>query len=152
MLLKRLKHFLTLLIVISLVVLGLFLLAKSPYMQYKIKFENEATLIPNPSNKWELEQELLVWVNDHLLLVPARFVTDLASIPWILQWKYNPEDISLIRPAILHDYLYQDPNGFSRAEADTIFYDALRVEGNSWFDSYAMYSAVRLFGWYHYAP
>lgn len=138
---------------VFLIVLGLLLMAEMPNVQYKIKFENDIELqkISEDPPLWRLEKELLVWVNDTLVIVPKDFTTDLASIPYVLQWKYNPLDRSLIRPAVLHDYFYKHPEYYSRRDADEIFYYSLQKEGNSFWDRYSMYIAVRLMGWRFYA-
>lgn len=103
--------------------------------------------------------------------IPARFVTDLASIPWFAQWlfsKVGPWD----RAAIVHDWLYVEqpevgpwtrygprvtPHGerailarvgtpITRKDADGIFLRILREEGVGWWRSRTMYRAVRIGG------
>lgn len=127
-------------------------MAEAPKMTHHIRFENDIDIVKISEDPviWQLQKELLVWINDTLIIIPQDFKCDLASIPYILQWKYNPEDRSLIRPAVLHDYLYQNPHFYSRKDSDDIFYYSLEKEGNSYSDRYAMYMAVRLFGWRFY--
>ena len=121
-------------------------------MTHNVRFENEIdiTKISDDPLLYKLNQELLVWIDDTLVIIPNDFKCDLASIPYVLQWRYNPEDRSLIRPAVLHDYLYQNPSFYSRRDADEIFYYALEKEGNSYIDRYSMYISVRLMGWRYY--
>src|SRR4051812_2279337 len=70
---------------------------------------------------------------DELIVAPAGFVTDLASIPRIV-WSVYPPDGPWVKAAIIHDFLYYtqgtgiwyDHRGvsrnrsYSRAEADAI--------------------------------
>lgn len=118
---------------------------------HRVKFENYPSINRINDKEFKLEQELLVWVDDQLILIPKGFKTDLASIPSYLHWKYNPLDLSLIRPAILHDYMYRNYFTYSRKEADDVFYYALKVEGNAIATVYPIYIAVRAFGWVYYA-
>lgn len=134
-----------------LIVLGLLIMCETPQEKYHIKFENDPELKIITDSYYELESEMLAWVNDCLIVVPKGFRTDLASVPWWMQWRFNSKDRSLIRPGILHDYFYDQPGSYSRKEVDEIFYYALQVEGNSLYTRYAMYTAVRLFGWRYYA-
>ncbi len=57
------------------------------------------------------------------IVVPKGFMTDFASIPWVVQWlvrKHGPHN----GPAVLHDWLYQTHKvGFWLANA--IMYDAM---------------------------
>ncbi|MGV6475017.1 DUF1353 domain-containing protein [Azotobacter vinelandii] len=82
-----------------------------------------------------------------LLVVPVGYRTDLASVPR-LAWRIVPRDHGQARrPAVVHDYLYtHQTHRFSKAEADRIFYEALREEGMSDLLAWLMYAAVRIGG------
>lgn len=80
--------------------------------------------------------------------VHAGFITDLASIPWVLTCIYSRIDTETWRAAILHDYMYS--HKMVRVMADELFYDALVEFGCSRFKAKAMWLAVRLFGWIKY--
>lgn len=101
---------------------------------------------------------LLAW----RAIVPARFVTDYASIPWAAQkltgWKPNDPDIA--QEAVLHDWLCQKRTKLlvsvktghiykevpiSRKEVDDIFLDAMESVGCPPFKRLAIYSAVRVY-------
>lgn len=102
------------------------------------------------------------------ILAEKGFKTDLATIPWFLKWTtISNEDFNIIRPSIIHDWCYRWSGklpGFtfndgyettrypraiiSRAQADKIFYNALRSEKCSFWKSLAMWAAVRVGGWY----
>jgi len=80
-----------------------------------------------------------------LYSVPAGFVTDFASIPRALWWRY-PKSGKWNRAAVLHDYLYVH-NGVSRLDADRLFYEALKACDVNWWTRRVFYRAVRLGGW-----
>lgn len=96
----------------------------------------------------------LVYVthDDTTLVVPAGFVTDLASIPRAFYISTPPiGDYDL--PAVLHDWLYSE-QFTSREAADAIFKDAMQDCGVGWYTRTKMFWAVRLFGraiWASYA-
>lgn len=77
--------------------------------------------------------------------VPARFITDLASIPGLFQPAIDRNGKSR-RPAVLHDFLYCLKQG-ARSEADALFLEALETEGVGWFTRRTMWLAVRAWGW-----
>ena len=61
------------------------------------------------------------------IVVPAEFVTDLASVPrapfaYLLTAERAPA------PAVIHDWLYQSPGWTDRGRADRIFLEAAGVE------------------------
>ena len=80
-----------------------------------------------------------------IITVPAGFVTDFASIPRLLWWRY-PKSGKWNRAAVVHDFLYAY-NGCTRAEADAIFKEALEVCGVGWRTRQQFWLAVRAGGW-----
>lgn len=72
-------------------------------------------------------------VSGEVIVVPAGFVTDFASIPGPLQRAFGPSIHDL--PAVVHDYLYWRQS-CSRTQADEIFYVALRRVGVSRMDRF----------------
>lgn len=87
------------------------------------------------------------------ITVPQNFLSDLASIPRIMWWAIAPFDIA--RPAVIHDFLYRSMrdnnshNRHARAIADKILLQGIE---EMWpkvntLKKYAVYFAVRLFGW-----
>lgn len=78
------------------------------------------------------------------------FTTDLASIPRILWSIYSPNKANTIPAAVIHDYLYFCPGEMTRAEADSIFYDALIYKHVSTFTAYKYWFAVRTLGHSHF--
>ena len=102
----------------------------------------------NPG-EWQLLSPLVytskaggVWI------VPKGFITDLASIPRAARILIDRNGPS--RPAAtLHDYLYAT-GAVSRAEADSLFLEALEAASVSWVTRRLMHSAVRVAGWMFY--
>ena len=80
-----------------------------------------------------------------LYAVPAGFVTDFASIPRGLWWRY-PKSGKWNRAAVLHDYLYVAGTR-SRDQADALFLEALEACDVHWWTRRVFYQAVRLGGW-----
>ena len=89
-------------------------------------------------------------INDIKFSIEEGFETDLASIPKIAWPVLSPFHSSLIRPAIVHDWMYRTTCYFSRKQSDLIFYHMLINEGVSHFRASIMYYAVRFFGWNYY--
>ncbi|WP_157353867.1 DUF1353 domain-containing protein [Aromatoleum toluclasticum] len=95
--------------------------------------------------KWRLELPL-VWEEDNdAIVVPAGFITDLASIPQILQ-NVIPVNGRHRAAAVLHDYLFVTQER-TRRETDALFLRAMVASGVPSVQRYAMYAAVRLGGW-----
>lgn len=80
--------------------------------------------------------------------VPAGFESDGCSVPRFLWSSVSPRiDNRTLRGAIGHDWLYRThPEGWTKAEADGMFYDIIREDGLSWWKSQKAYWGVRLFG------
>lgn len=93
---------------------------------------------------FELE-ERLVYQSDlwkPVIIVPAGFDTDLASIPRIFQSLVPKVDHHML-PAIVHDYLVRRDD-FSRKLADKIFLEAMRLKQVNPIRRRLMYWAVSL--------
>lgn len=80
------------------------------------------------------------------IAVPAKFVTDLGSIPRLF-WNILPP----IGPAslgfVVHDYLYATQT-CSRADADGVLLRAMKATKTSHIARWLIYAGVRLGGWY----
>lgn len=98
------------------------------------------------SGEWILKDKLTyVTEAGEVITVPAGFVTDLASIPRAFHWLI-PVNGKHRAAAIIHDYLYVTKDR-SRAEADSIFLEAMKSSGVRWSQRQTMYLAVRAGGW-----
>lgn len=76
--------------------------------------------------------------------VPARFMTDFASVPRPF-WSLFPQWGRYGNAAVVHDFLYWEQCR-SRKEADRIFLEAMGVLGVPAFTRYTLYLTVRCFG------
>ncbi len=100
---------------------------------------------------WSLTEPLEYHVgaadSDTVVVVPAGFKTDLASVPWFGRWLVSSWK-GTARAAVVHDFLYSSfgrrVHGFTRSQADAIFGEALRVTGAKLWP--VIWAAVRLFG------
>ena len=121
-------------------------------------FKTDLIVVPLADGKrWRLHEGFTYrcktprdWEDTLIIVVPAGFVTDFASVPKIFQnilpaWgKYG-------KAAVVHDYLYQFGyinEWMTRRMADDIFYGAMLVSGTKPWKAKVMYWAVRLFGRY----
>ena len=114
-------------------------------------FLNHAEVVDYKPNEWVLLRPL-VWQDGAFVIeVPARFVTDLASIPGVLRGlpAFNPNGLSR-RPAILHDFAYCSHCVPTRADADQLLFDALLSAGVSRAVARAYWLGVRAGGWLYW--
>lgn len=124
-------------------------------------FLNKALLVSRFDERtWELEAPLRYQGNDDLIVVPAGFRTDFASVPRSLQWL-APSTGKYTLAAVLHDYLCSGMvNGFvpvptgsgpldpwtliSSREADGLFRRVMREEGVGPVQRWLLWSGVRI--------
>ena len=98
------------------------------------------------SGEWILDQPLHYRTEEGGdIVVPADFVTDLASIPMGFR-NFFPINGRHRQAAVVHDYLYANHIG-SRKRADEIFLQAMTACDVPLWRRRLMYRAVRLFGW-----
>lgn len=76
------------------------------------------------------------------------FITDLASIPRLLRPVFDQNDATR-EPAVAHDWLYCFRQT-TRAQADAIFLEALGRSGVGLAHRWALYLAVRTWGWLYW--
>ena len=94
-----------------------------------------------------LEPLFITW-RDKKLEVPVGFRCDGCSVPEFLWGTVSPKiDPRTIRGATAHDYIYRThPAGWTRKEADELFYEVIHKDGLSWWRSQKAYWGVRIFG------
>lgn len=79
------------------------------------------------------------------ITVEEGFDTDYASVPRLF-WAIYPPDGAYTEGAVVHDYLYwYQP--CTRAEADTVFLEAMEALGIPWLRRRLIYASVRAGGW-----
>lgn len=99
-----------------------------------------------PAGAWEWKLDTdLHWeigkIGSGLFVIaPAGFITDLASIPKLARWLFNPDDPSTAKAAIVHDNLLF--NGFGQQMAVGEFYAALKADGVARWRRIVYYLAV----------
>lgn len=81
-----------------------------------------------------------------LLRVRAGFLTDLASIPWLVQ-PLLPRVGRWDRAAVIHDALYATQR-YSRYRCDAILREAMTADGVGWTARWAIWLGVRVGGWW----
>ena len=99
-------------------------------------------------------QDLEIKFQDKMFIVPAGCQSDGASVPEFLWSSVSPRiDPRTLRGALAHDYLYRNyVPGWSREDADRLFYHLIREDGLSWWKSQKAYWGIRIFGkgaWQH---
>jgi hypothetical protein len=112
-------------------------------------FLNRAVTVVYKPNEWVLVRPLVYGPDGKPPIeVPARFITDLASVPGVLRALpgFNPNGLSR-EPAILHDFAYCMWGDVARKTADKLFYEALLSVGVSKPVAYMHYLGVRVGGW-----
>lgn len=112
-------------------------------------FLDDLTLTKEPRGKWVLHEQLryLSTKTRGLIVVPAGFETDGASVPRVFWNVLPPLEGDYAAAAVLHDYLYREPGNLSRADSDAVFREAMGVLGVGWLTRWTMWSAVRAGGW-----
>jgi hypothetical protein len=108
-------------------------------------FCSPLTVTKLPSGRWMVARAFKYEFKGEIIEVPEGFETDFASVPRGL-WNIIPPDGEYTQGAVLHDFLY-NRQFFSRAKCDWIFLDAMKVLNVPGWKRWAMYLAVRSFGW-----
>ena len=99
-------------------------------------------------NVFTLREDITIEWNGKSILIRAGFKSDGASVPRFF-WRavFPPGDNRALRAAFAHDYVYRmHPEGWTKAEADQMFYDLLVKGGIPWYRAKAAYLGVKLFG------
>ncbi len=115
---------------------------------YKSKPKIEWLPPDEQGNTFQLSEPMCFRWRGKDIIVPAGFKSDGASVPPFLWMSVSPKvDSRTIAGAIAHDFLYRSAlPGWTRAEADKMFYDIIRYDGLSWLKAQKAYLGVRLFG------
>jgi hypothetical protein len=110
-------------------------------------FEQELILRYLDGHEWEVREAFAYrTASGKVVLVPAGFQTDFASIPRFF-WRILPPAGTYGKAAVIHDYLYRTSDApFTRAEADGVFLEAMTDLGVGAVTRRTMWAAVRLFG------
>lgn len=131
-------------------IISIALLLSACSVSHDIKIPEEPCFYPYKNYDFTLCKKFIFLVNNHRYVIEKGFATDFASIPRILWSIYSPMKTETIPGAVIHDFLYYCPGKMSRAEADSIFYDALVLDGISKRTAFRYWAAVRVFGASHF--
>lgn len=115
-----------------------------------LEYLTEPCLIPTKDNKFKLCSDLIIKVYNQYHAIPRGFKTDLASIPRLMRPIYSPAEYDSIAPSVVHDWHYCCVKEVSRANADGIFYQGLRLQGMGMYKAFAYWVGVRSMGWLYY--
>jgi hypothetical protein len=102
------------------------------------------TLVPR-SDLFRLHEPLVWFTEGDSIIIPAGFITDLASVPRIAQ-AVIPKTGPYAAAAILHDYLFVTQT-HSYAAANRLFLDAMTACGVRWTQRNLIWLAVTVGGW-----
>lgn len=96
--------------------------------------------------QWALQSRFRFYARtlDRVIEVPARFITDFASVPRIV-WAMYPPWSRYSAGAIVHDLMYWEQSS-TRAEADAVLREAMDVLGVDPDTTQVIYNAVHTFG------
>lgn len=106
--------------------------------------EDEMGNVYTLKNRWGLR---IKWQGKEFI-VPSYFKSDGASVPRFF-WRlvFPASDTKAIRAAFAHDYIYRKrPTGWTKAEADKMFYDLLVQDGMAKWRAWIAYKGVSWFG------
>ena len=109
-------------------------------------FETPVIASPFADGTYWYLREPLVWraFDGRVVVVPAGFVTDFASVPKAV-WNVLPKWEKCGPGAVVHDYLYWQQEQ-PREKADKYFLEAMSDNKVGWIKRKTIYGAVWLFG------
>jgi hypothetical protein len=94
--------------------------------------------------RWLVVHEFYLRIDGEEYVVPAGYVTDGVSDPWLFR-RVVPKLGPHLPAAVVHDYLY-DQATTTKAKADWVFLQILKELGIPLWQRWPMWLAVRLFG------
>ena len=99
-------------------------------------------------NVYTLLESVKIYWHGKVLVVPERFKSDGASVPrFFWRWVFPPGDSRAMLAAFAHDFVYRThPQGWTKADADQMFYDLLRQNGVPYLNAKRAYYGVKFFG------
>lgn len=105
------------------------------------------SMTPVKPNLMRLDDPV-VWVEDggKCFVVPAGFITDGASLPWLVTAIWDRWEPKTLRSSILHDYSYSTKSMGTKEQVDQRFLRGLQAD--KWPHALAYYRAVKWAGLY----
>jgi hypothetical protein len=105
-------------------------------------------------NAYVLLTDLIYITEDGtVIIVPAGFHTNLASVPGVVKWYIDDNNYEIRSPSVTHDFLYSAESkdiGFNRKEADGVLREAMIGLGMRRSKAYLIYYILRAFGGSHW--
>lgn len=100
------------------------------------------------TKNWVVEEPLIYISKFHgPITVPVGYETDLASVPRIVWSIIRPDDPTVRRAAVIHDYIYTNlTNYITKKEADDLFHVMLLEDCTYPLKARVMWCAVRVGG------
>jgi hypothetical protein len=109
--------------------------------------ELELIAIEKRPDLWRFGAPLVWTAGNETITVPKGFITDMASIPHLIDWLPNLDRDGLSRrPAALHDWLYGGDRTRGKDVADNTLMAALLAEGMGNVGAFEYWYAVSKFG------
>lgn len=105
----------------------------------------DARLIADDPPRWRLLGALIYDSAVDLIVVPAGFETDFASVPR-LPLTFLLAGDTCHRAAVVHDWLYTPPQKLTRAEADRVLCEAAAASGVPAWRRWLVWLGVRVAG------
>jgi hypothetical protein len=109
---------------------------------HKIRFE----LLPNFKGK--LLDDVYYDYFGFKGIIHKGFITDGASIPFLLWTLFDPFDLRTVRASTIHDYLYEHKKNVKRFWCDIIFLAVMKESKCPYWKRHLYFWAVMLCGWY----
>lgn len=109
------------------------------------QFASVPQFLPYGPGEWVMMSDLTL---NGVMIVPKYFITDFASIPWIVQPVFSSLDMLI--EFIPHDWGYC-LNEKSRADCDNLLSDIMERSKPGDVRCDLIYAGVRAGGWYRYS-
>ena len=108
------------------------------------QFSRIPDLMPYKTGEWVLKDELsYIDLKGVKHTAPKYFITDLASIPWIVEPIFNSVDTRI--EGVMHDWYYCS-NTFPQADCDALLKEMLLATGCDSVRANLIYAGVRIGG------
>ena len=99
---------------------------------------------------FELMTSFRAMIDGRVFDIPKGFRTDLASVPRVFQNIINNDDPDILRPSIVHDWIYQHhmwgKKFVTREWADAVLREGMAFCGAGWLRRWTVWSGVRIGG------
>ena len=121
-------------------------------MARSVAYSDKCYLVwENALSQFRLTRSFEVRWGGKKFTVMRGFLTDLSSIPRVFR-SVTPQVGHHLQPSVVHDWLYDYDQGFTRLEADQMMRDGMVLMGVLWLRRQVIYRAVRVAGWTAWGP